>query len=63
MWWNHGGCEPMHGWWFMPFFALLYLLVLIYILAHFFIQDRNGYNPSSDQPPENGHDRDDDQLN
>ncbi|MCF8057010.1 MAG: hypothetical protein K9K37_10275 [Desulfocapsa sp.] len=63
MWWNHGGCEPMHGWWYMPSFALLYLLVLIYIVARFFIQDKNRQDSFLGQHPENDHERDDDQLN
>lgn len=36
MWWNGPGCGPMYGWWFMPIFGILFLLVFLFIGGRFF---------------------------
>jgi hypothetical protein len=37
MWWNTpGGWGPMHGWWFMPFFGILLLVIVLLIVSRFF---------------------------
>ena len=44
MWWNHASWGPMHGWWFIPLFGLIYMGVFFFIFR-FFNQDRRGHGP------------------
>lgn len=38
MWWNGPGpgWGPMYGWWFMPIFGILFLLIVLFIASWFF---------------------------
>ena len=36
MWWNGPGCGPMYGWWMMPIFGILFLLIFFFIFSRFF---------------------------
>lgn len=36
MWWNAQGWGPMYGWWFMPFFGIIFLLLMLFIVRRFF---------------------------
>ncbi|HSA77481.1 MAG TPA: hypothetical protein VLG72_01300 [Nitrospirota bacterium] len=35
MWWNGLDSEwgPMYGWWFMPIFGILFLLIVLFIVS------------------------------
>ncbi len=45
MWWNHAGYGPMYGWWFMPIFGLLCMLVFVYFLSRIFGRNGGGCGP------------------
>ena len=51
MWWDHGGWGPMYGWWFMPIFGLLFMLIFLYVMFRIFNRDRYSYGPFSDRHP------------
>lgn len=34
--WNGPGWGPMYGWWFMPLFAIIFLVILLFIISRFF---------------------------
>jgi hypothetical protein len=37
MWWNTpGGWGPMYGWWIMPFFGIIFLVLVLLIVSRFF---------------------------
>jgi hypothetical protein len=38
MWWNGPGpgWGPMYGWWIMPIFGILFLLIVLFIVGRFF---------------------------
>ena len=36
MWWNGPGGGPMYGWWIMPVFGIVFLLVVLLIVSRFF---------------------------
>jgi len=36
MCWNGPGWGPMHGWWGMPFFGIIFLVVVLLIVSRFF---------------------------
>lgn len=36
MWWNGTGWGPMHGWWPMPFFGLICMIIFLYALSRIF---------------------------
>lgn len=38
MWWNGPGpgWGPMYGWWIMPVFGILFLLIVLFIVGRFF---------------------------
>ena len=36
MWWSGPGWGPMYGWWVMPFFAIIFLVVVLFIVSRFF---------------------------
>lgn len=36
MWWNGPGWGPMYGWWIMPIFAILFLVIILFIVSRFF---------------------------
>jgi len=37
MWWNTpGGWGPMYGWWIMPFFGIIFLVLMLLIVSRFF---------------------------
>lgn len=36
MWWNGPGWVPMYGWWIMPIFGILFLLIFLFIFSRFF---------------------------
>jgi len=37
MWWNTpGGWGPMYGWWIMPFFGIIFLVLMLLIISRFF---------------------------
>ena len=46
MWWNHASWEPMHGWWFIPLFGLIYMGIFLFFIFRVFNQDRRGHGPS-----------------
>lgn len=36
MWWNGPGWGPMYGWWIMPFFGIIFLVLVLLIVSRFF---------------------------
>ncbi len=38
MWWNGPGpgWGPMYGWWIMPIFGIVFLLIVLFIVGRFF---------------------------
>ena len=36
MWWNGPGWGPMYGWWVMPFFGIVFLVIVLLIVSRFF---------------------------
>jgi uncharacterized membrane protein len=56
MWWNGPG-GPMYGWWFMPLFGIVFLLIILFIVGRFF----QGWGGSCGRPPA-GRDSDIDEL-
>lgn len=36
MMWNGPGWGPMYGWWIMPFFAIIFLVLVLLIVSRFF---------------------------
>ncbi|MCC6345778.1 MAG: hypothetical protein IT388_01170 [Nitrospirales bacterium] len=34
--WNGPGWGPMYGWWIMPLFALVFLVIILFIISRFF---------------------------
>ena len=36
MMWNGLGWGPMYGWWIMPFFAIIFLVLILLIVSRFF---------------------------
>ncbi len=38
MWWNGPGpgWGPMYGWWIMPIFGIIFLLIILFIVSRFF---------------------------
>ncbi len=36
MWWNGPGWGPMYGWWVMPFFGIIFLVLVLLIVSRFF---------------------------
>ncbi len=47
MWWNGPGCGPMYGWWFMPIFGILFLLIFLFVIGRFF----GGWGGFCGRPP------------
>jgi uncharacterized membrane protein len=36
MWWNGPAWGPMYGWWIMPIFMILFLVIIFFIVSRFF---------------------------
>lgn len=36
MWWNSQGWGPMYGWWIMPFFGIIFMVLVLLIISRFF---------------------------
>ena len=36
MWWNGPGWGPMYGWWVMPFFGIIFLVIVLLIFSRLF---------------------------
>jgi len=36
MWWNGPGWGPMYGWWIMPFFGIIFLVLVLLIVSRLF---------------------------
>lgn len=36
MWWNGSEWGHMHGWWFMPIFGLVCMVIFIYVIGRIF---------------------------
>lgn len=34
--WNGPGWGPMYGWWIMPFFGIIFLVLMLLIVSRFF---------------------------
>ncbi len=49
MWWNGPGpgWGPMYGWWIMPLFGILFLLIVLFIVGRFF----GGWGGFCGRPP------------
>lgn len=50
MWWNTpGGWGPMYGWWIMPFFGIIFLVLVLLIVSRFFGGGSLSGRPSADR--------------
>ncbi len=49
MWWNGPGpgWGPMYGWWVMPFFGIVFLVIVLLIVSRFFGGGVCGRPPAS----------------
>ncbi len=48
MWWNEPGWAHMHGgWWFMPFFGLICMIIFIFLMSRIF-SGRGCCDPGTD---------------
>jgi len=36
MWWSGPGWGPMYGWWIMPFFGIIFFVLVLFIVSRFF---------------------------
>ncbi len=36
MWWNGPGWGPMYGWWIVPLFAIIFMVLMFLIVSRFF---------------------------
>ena len=38
MWWNGPGpgWGPMYGWWIMPIFGIVFLVIILFVISRFF---------------------------
>lgn len=54
MWWNGPGpgWGPMYGWWIMPIFGILFLIVVLLIISRFFGGGRFCGRPRTDRTAE-----------
>lgn len=36
MWWNGHAWGPMYGWWIMPIIAIVFMVIVLFIVSRFF---------------------------
>ena len=58
MWWNQAGYGPMYGWWLMPIFGLLCMLIFVYFLSRIFGRNGGGCGPFSQNTSRNNQGQD-----